>query len=122
MAEVSYRRVKIRGFAQPFEPPAHEESARMDPYRNVTGRPRRLDLRRLGRPALSRRVVLGGLAGALSFPRVLTAQSAGKLPRVGYVGADVPFAVPLREAFLAGLREFGWVDGQNIALDWLGKP
>lgn len=70
----------------------------------------------LDRPALSRRLVLGGLAGAVAFPRALAAQTTGKLPRVGYVQPDNPFSVPLREAFLAGLRELGWVDGQNIAL------
>ena len=75
-------------------------------------------MRRLDRPALSRRFILGGLASALAFPRVPAAQTAGKLRRVGYVQADNPFSAPLREAFLAGLRELGWVDGQNIALDW----
>src|SRR5262245_50770646 len=72
----------------------------------------------LDRPAFSRRVLLSGLAGALSFPRAPAAQTAGKLPRVGVLQADTPFSVPLREAFGAGLRELGWVDGQNITLDW----
>ena len=75
-------------------------------------------MRRLDPPAFSRRVILGGLAGALFFPQAPASQTAGKLPRVGYLQADNPFTVPLREAFLAGLRELGWVDGQNIALDW----
>ena len=78
-------------------------------------------LRRLDQPALSRRFILGVLASALYFPRAYATQTAGKLPRIGYVQADVSFSVPLREAFLTGLRELGWVDGQNIAIDWRSR-
>jgi hypothetical protein len=35
MAGASCSRVKIRDFAQPFEPSASDESARVDPYGNV---------------------------------------------------------------------------------------
>jgi hypothetical protein len=37
---------------------------------------------------------------------------------VGYVQAEVASASPLREAFFAGLRELGWIDGRNITIDW----
>src|SRR5262245_43400060 len=69
-------------------------------------------------PALSRRLILSGLAGVLAFPRALAAQTTGNRPRVVYLQADSPFSAPLRDAFLAGLRELGWVDGQNIVFDW----
>jgi putative ABC transport system substrate-binding protein len=58
--------------------------------------------------------ILGGGAASLGA----AAQKAGKIPRVGYVQGDLTVAVPLREAFLAGLRERGWIDGQNMVLDW----
>jgi putative tryptophan/tyrosine transport system substrate-binding protein len=68
---------------------------------------------------LTRRAVLSGLAAAaLVVPRVARAQPAGKLPRIGYVQAELPVAAPLREAFLAGLRDRGWVEGQNVSIDW----
>jgi putative tryptophan/tyrosine transport system substrate-binding protein len=65
-----------------------------------------------------RRFLLTSLAGALGTPFAAAAQQAGKLPRVGYVQAEIPSATPLREAFLTGLRERGWNDGRNVVIDW----
>jgi putative ABC transport system substrate-binding protein len=65
-----------------------------------------------------RRFLLSSLAGALGTPFAAAAQQAGKLPRVGYVQAEIPSATPLREAFLTGLRERGWNDGRNVVIDW----
>jgi putative ABC transport system substrate-binding protein len=71
------------------------------------------------RPRLTRRAVLRSLAAtALTMPRMTHAQPAGKLPRVGYVQAELAVAMPLREAFFAGLRDRGWIDGQNVSIDW----
>ena len=53
-------------------------------------------------------------------PLAAEAQQAGKVPRVGYLVlsplADPPSAE--RAAFLAGLRELGYVAGQNIILEY----
>ena len=65
-----------------------------------------------------RHFLLTALAGALVVPLAAAAQQAGKLPRVGYVQAEIPSATPLREAFLTGLRERGWNDGRNVVIDW----
>ncbi|MBI2090619.1 MAG: ABC transporter substrate-binding protein [Deltaproteobacteria bacterium] len=44
------------------------------------------------------------------------AQQAKKVPRIGFLsGAHVE---PFREAFRQGLRELGYVEGQNIAIEW----
>jgi putative ABC transport system substrate-binding protein len=68
---------------------------------------------------MDRRTFLGTLAGGLlAVPLAAEAQATGKLPRVGYVQPDVPASAALREAFLEGLRERGWSDGQNVAIDW----
>lgn len=68
---------------------------------------------------MNRRAFLGTLAGSLlAAPLAAEAQQAGKLPRVGYVQPEVPVSAALREAFLGGLRERGWSDGQNVAIDW----
>jgi putative tryptophan/tyrosine transport system substrate-binding protein len=61
-------------------------------------------------------IAVGALPVALSFPA--NAQQA-KLPRVGYltVGA-LSSNVDRVEAFRQGLRELGYVEGKNIAIEW----
>ena len=68
---------------------------------------------------LNRRAfVRGAISAGLALPVVTEAQQSGNLPRVGYVQPDVPTAVLLRKVFLEGLRERGWSDGRNVAIDW----
>lgn len=46
-------------------------------------------------------------------------QQAGKVPRIGYLGVTSPSDRPsLLDAFRQGLRELGWVEGQNIVIDY----
>jgi ABC-type uncharacterized transport system substrate-binding protein len=46
------------------------------------------------------------------------AQQAAKVPRIGIVfGSTQTATAPLNEAFKQGLRELGWVEGQNIVLE-----
>jgi putative ABC transport system substrate-binding protein len=54
----------------------------------------------------------------LAAPLAAEAQRAVKPSRVGYLGfgsasADAPF----REAFRQGLREHGWIEGQNVVIE-----
>jgi ABC-type uncharacterized transport system substrate-binding protein len=60
--------------------------------------------------------LLGGAAAA--WPLAAHAQQqTSKVHRIGYLGAGA--AVPLLlEAFEQGLRELGWVEGQNIVIDY----
>lgn len=44
------------------------------------------------------------------------AQQSKKVPRIGFLSAAL--VEPLREAFRQGLRELGYVEGQNIAIEW----
>ena len=64
---------------------------------------------------------LGALAvGLVLFVSLVPAyaQSAGTVPKVGYLGfLNEPEASPLRDAFLRGLRDLGYVPGQNIIVD-----
>jgi putative ABC transport system substrate-binding protein len=47
------------------------------------------------------------------------AQQAGKVPRIGFLGVTSPSdRPPLLDAFRQGLRELGWVEGQNIVIDY----
>ncbi|MBI3064897.1 MAG: ABC transporter substrate-binding protein [Deltaproteobacteria bacterium] len=50
---------------------------------------------------------------------VAEAQQPARIPRIGYVVGASPSAISARiEAFRQGLRELGYVDGKNIAIDW----
>ena len=54
---------------------------------------------------------------ALSFSA--DAQQPTKVPRIGWLGAPSPSASSARiEAFRQGLREFGYVEGKNIVIEW----
>jgi putative tryptophan/tyrosine transport system substrate-binding protein len=63
-------------------------------------------------------VALCALLLALSFPA--DAQQPAKVPRIGYVAAsgDANNPGPLVEAFRQGLRDLGYVDGKNIAVEY----
>jgi putative tryptophan/tyrosine transport system substrate-binding protein len=42
-----------------------------------------------------------------------------KIPRIGYLTAVSPPSIPARiEAFRQGLRELGYVEGENIVIEW----
>ena len=58
------------------------------------------------------------LATAISaWVNLAEAQQAGKVPRIGYLG---PRARPIAgdKAFLQALRDLGWIEGQNIAIEY----
>ena len=68
---------------------------------------------------LHRRAFLcGSIATALAMPLAAEAQQAGKTARIGYLefGSAAP-GTPFVEAFRRGLRELGWIEGQNIAIE-----
>ena len=47
------------------------------------------------------------------------AQQAGKVPRIGFLDVTSPSDwQPWRDAFRQRLRELGWVEGQNIVIDY----
>jgi putative ABC transport system substrate-binding protein len=54
---------------------------------------------------------------AVALPLSVRGQQPGQVRRIGYLGSGT--AVPvLLEAFRQGLRELGWVEGQNIVIDY----
>jgi putative ABC transport system substrate-binding protein len=57
--------------------------------------------------------------GILLAPLAAAAQPPTKVPRVGllWTGSPPSAPSPFREAFRQGLRESGYVEGQNIALE-----
>ena len=49
------------------------------------------------------------------------AQQPQKLARIGYLAIGTKDARP-SEAFLAGMRELGYIDGKNIVIEYRGDP
>jgi ABC-type uncharacterized transport system substrate-binding protein len=66
---------------------------------------------------MGRRAFIAGVSGMLAVPLAAVAQQAGKVPRIGYLGTRTlpDFGV---DAFRQGLRELGWIEGQNIVVDY----
>ena len=57
--------------------------------------------------------------GLLVAPLAAEAQPAGKVHRIGVLSTRSSTAAPhLDEAFRQGLRELGWVEGQNIVIEY----
>jgi putative tryptophan/tyrosine transport system substrate-binding protein len=72
------------------------------------------------RPRMDRRrFLLTSLAGALAAPLGAEAQSAGRVHRIGFLGNTTPaLEANLVGPFREGLRELGYVEGQNIAIEY----
>jgi ABC-type uncharacterized transport system substrate-binding protein len=71
---------------------------------------------------MRRRTIIVGLASVFISKLSVAQQPSSKIPRVGILSpADSDRAVTL-EAFRAGLRDLGYTEGQNIALEFrLGR-
>jgi putative tryptophan/tyrosine transport system substrate-binding protein len=75
-----------------------------------------------GGAVVRRREFITLLAGAAAaWPRIVRAQQGTKIPRIGVLSPSrsedaSPNRVTLK-AFVAGLRELGYVDGQNITIE-----
>jgi putative tryptophan/tyrosine transport system substrate-binding protein len=66
---------------------------------------------------MNRRTFLCGLTlGTLAAPLAAEGQ-LGQVPRIGVLTLSVAFSTPTFQAFLQGLRDQGYVEGQNIALE-----
>jgi putative ABC transport system substrate-binding protein len=80
----------------------------MSPFRGI-GVPKASDVKRIFLLVLiiTLLALSEGFAGA---------QQATKVPRIGYLGLDDPSS-PLFESFRQGLRELGYIEGQNIIIE-----
>src|SRR4051794_13138532 len=70
-------------------------------------------------------ITVAGCAAATLGPRSLRAQRSSIIPRLGVLLYSTPEGDPNTKSFLRGLRELGYVDGQNIAIEYRfaeGKP
>ena len=60
--------------------------------------------------------ILGGAAAA--WPLAVRAQQAGKQPTIGFLGAAPSIESQRIAAFVQRLRELGWIDGRNLAIEY----
>ena len=56
--------------------------------------------------------------GFLAAPLAADEQPPAKVPRVGYLGNVPASAAPYLEAFRQGLRERGYIEGQNLTIEY----
>jgi len=69
---------------------------------------------------MRRRTFIEGIAAlVVAWPLAVRAQQAGKVHRIGFLGsATAPGSAKAVESFRAGLREFGYVEGRNIGIEF----
>jgi putative ABC transport system substrate-binding protein len=69
---------------------------------------------------IGRRELLAALGGAAAaWPLAARAQQAGKLPTIGFLGTTTASAwKPWTAAFAQRLRELGWIEGRNLAIEY----
>jgi hypothetical protein len=67
---------------------------------------------------IGRRKLLATLGGAAAvWPLAARGQQA-RPPTIGFLGADATVWAPWTAAFVARLRQFGWIEGRTIAIEY----
>ena len=68
---------------------------------------------------MRRRQFITLLGGAAAWPLTARAQQPGKLPTIGFLGQSTRSATSeWTTAFVQRLRELGWIDGRNVAIEY----
>jgi putative tryptophan/tyrosine transport system substrate-binding protein len=65
------------------------------------------------------------LGGATAWPLGARAQQPGRLPTIGFLGADAAAWRQWTDAFVGQLRKLSWIEGRNLAIEyrwWEGRP
>src|SRR5437763_2585148 len=68
---------------------------------------------------VKRRDFISLLGGAAVWPIVVRAQQAGKLPTIGFLGANTASTQrTATDAFVQRLRELGWIENRTVAIEY----
>jgi putative ABC transport system substrate-binding protein len=68
---------------------------------------------------MQRRAFITLLGSAAAWPLAARGQQSEKIARIGFLGATTPSGLERRvERFRAGLRDLGYIEGQNILIDF----
>jgi ABC-type uncharacterized transport system substrate-binding protein len=68
---------------------------------------------------MNRRTFLAGWVLTLHAPLAAEGQQAAKVYRIGYLSnGNATTSAPFVDAFRQGLREFGWVEGRNVSIEY----
>jgi putative tryptophan/tyrosine transport system substrate-binding protein len=49
---------------------------------------------------------------------IADARAVGKVPRIGFLAGSTPHPTARTNAFVTALRDYGHVEGQNVAIEW----
>ncbi|HJR05560.1 MAG TPA: ABC transporter substrate-binding protein [Methylomirabilota bacterium] len=70
-------------------------------------------------PQMPRRAFLAITAGGLlAAPLAAEGQQTDKIARIGYLSPNLATGPHLREAFVQGLRDLGYVEGRNLVIEY----
>ena len=68
---------------------------------------------------MDRRAFIATLTGGLlAAAFAAEAQPAGKVPRIGFLTGNLAASPHVVEAFRQGLRDLGYIEGRNVAIDY----
>jgi ABC-type uncharacterized transport system substrate-binding protein len=68
---------------------------------------------------VDRRAFIGTLTGSLlAAPLAAEAQPTGKVPRIGFLFSGASGPAREVDTFRQGLRDLGYIEGQNIAIEY----
>src|SRR5438552_15526273 len=67
---------------------------------------------------MDRRDTVLALLALGAAPLAAEAQQAAKVARIGYLSSSLASSPRLRDAFLQGLRDLGYVEGRNVVIEY----
>jgi putative tryptophan/tyrosine transport system substrate-binding protein len=67
---------------------------------------------------MRRRDFLAATGSMMVWPVAASAQQTGRLPTIGFLGANPTLFAPWTASLTTRLRELGWIDGRTVAIEY----